>query len=457
VQRCDPLKCPSCQGSLVQEDDVLDTWFSSALWPFSTLGWPEHTPELSKFYPTSVLVTGFDILFFWVARMMMMGLHCMKEVPFKDIYIHALVRDEQGQKMSKSTGNVIDPLVIIEKYGADALRFTLAIFAAMGRDVKLSESRIEGYKHFINKIWNTARFVLLNLEDKPPEFTTSAVQGLSHRFVFHELELVKKRVAEGLEEYRFNDAAQILYQFIWHTYCDWYLEMIKTDLSGKDSDLKENAQACLYKSFTEILILLHPFVPFVTQEIWSFLPGIATLDLSKVAFPQSRPEMSDENLAEQMDFFKDVVVSVRNIRSELNINPGQKLDLLVKTNSAYAPILQDNYTTLLQLARLNTAHIQADLVPPQVVATAVVKGCELFVPLEGVVDFQSELKRLDKQLQKVTKELSGIERKLANENFLEKAPHEVVASEKAKQQELKEKKSKIFELQEKFQTFAKVE
>ncbi len=454
VRRDDPKECTHCGSQdLTQDKDVLDTWFSSALWPFSTLGWPEKTPELSIFYPTSVLITGFDILFFWVARMMMMGLKFMGQVPFRDIYIHALVRDEQGQKMSKSTGNVIDPLLMIDRYGADALRFTLAVFAAMGRDVKLSEPRIEGYKHFINKVWNTARFVLLNLDENVPGFRPVDVQGLHQGFIFHELEVVKQKIVEALNGYRFNDAAQILYQFVWHTYCDWYLEMVKTDLADTGSQNQRIAQACLYKSFKEIIILLHPFIPFVTQEIWSYLPKIETLDLSQVSFPESRPEMIDESLPEQMDFFQEVVVSVRNIRSELNINPGQKLDLLVRANSDYASILQENHINLLQLARLNNAQIDPKIDPPQIAASSVVKGCELFVPLEGVVDFQAELQRLDKQLKKVDKELAGLESKLSNEDFIQKAPQEVVEKEKNRKQELREKRDKIGQLQEKFQQF----
>lgn len=457
VRREDPEKCPYCQSQdLDQDEDVLDTWFSSALWPFSTLGWPEKTKELSVFYPTSVLVTGFDILFFWVARMMMMGLKFMDDVPFRDIYIHALVRDEQGQKMSKSTGNVIDPLLMIDRYGADALRFTLAVFAAMGRDVKLSEPRIEGYKHFINKVWNAARFVLLNLDEDVPEFSPRKVNGLHQHYIFHELERVKQRMSEALDSYRFNDAAQVLYQFVWHTYCDWYLEMSKTDLSDEGSDVHKNAQSCLYRSFSEIIVLLHPFIPFVTQEIWSYLPKIETLDLSRVKFPESRPEMVDESLPEAMNFFQDIVVSVRNIRSELNINPGQKLDLLVKANSDYASILKENQTNLLQLARLNMVQIDSEVSPPQVAASTVVKGCELFVPLEGVVDFQAELKRLDKQLKKVDKELGGLETKLSNENFLQKAPQEVIENEKARKQELQEKRDKISNLQERFEKFANI-
>ncbi|MFZ5563825.1 MAG: valine--tRNA ligase, partial [Thermodesulfobacteriota bacterium] len=269
-----PAECPACRGAdLVQESDVLDTWFSSALWPFSTLGWPDHTRLLQTFYPTSVLVTGFDILFFWVARMLMMGIHFMEEIPFHDVYIHALVRDEEGKKMSKSTGNVIDPIDIISKYGADALRFTLAAFAAQGRDIKLSESRIEGYRHFINKLWNAARFAMMHL-DRGYEGRPPTDGGPADQWILSRLSEARKNVADALDTYRFNDAAGALYQFVWHELCDWYLEAAKPDLYGKNGeDRKEKTKQVLWHVLRDTLILLHPIVPFVTEEIWHALPG----------------------------------------------------------------------------------------------------------------------------------------------------------------------------------------
>jgi valyl-tRNA synthetase len=295
VSRQDPTECPNCKcGTLQQEEDVLDTWFSSALWPFSTLGWPEQTRELKTFYPTSVLVTGFDILFFWVARMMMMGMQFMNEVPFRDVYIHALVRDAQGKKMSKSTGNVIDPLVMIDRYGTDAFRFTLTAFAAMGRDIKMSEERIEGYRHFINKIWNASRFALMNLPEEAPEGLPSKVEGLANRWILHRLEEIKGVVGRAIEEYRFNDAAQALYQFVWHEFCDWYLEMIKTDLQGgAGSAAGMESLRCLKTALSETLVLLHPIIPFVTQEIWSQLMPQDQGNLARQPFPAHRPEHLD--------------------------------------------------------------------------------------------------------------------------------------------------------------------
>lgn len=454
VSREDPDKCPDCGSSeLYQDRDVLDTWFSSALWPFSTLGWPEDTRELREFYPTSVLVTAFDIIFFWVARMMMMGIYFMQEVPFRHVYIHALVRNEEGRKMSKSTGNVIDPLLMIQRYGADALRFTLTAFAAMGRDIKLSESRIEGYKHFINKIWNAARLVLRGLEDGFPQFRVQAMNSFSHKFILHELEKVKSRVQNALEAYHFNEAAQTMYQFVWHTYCDWYLEMVKPEIYSGDPEERRIAQSCLHKTFTEILILLHPFVPFVTQEIWSHFPGIQTRDLSKVKFPENRPECLDECLSEQMSYFQEVVISVRNVRSELNINPATKLGLKIRSAGEKKAFLEANAQVLSQLAGVQHMEVDPKIEAPRASASAVVQGDELYVPLEGIKDFQSELNRLQKQLSKLDKEFEGLQKKLSNEEFLQKAPPDVVNKEKGKLEELQEKRDKMLDLKKRIQEF----
>mgnify|MGYP006284768609 CR=1 FL=1 len=448
VTRQDPETCPKCgSASLIREEDVLDTWFSSALWPFSTLGWPEKTWELETFYPTSVLVTGFDIIFFWVARMMMMGLEFMEEVPFRDIYIHALVRDEQGRKMSKSTGNVIDPLVMIDRYGADALRFTLTAFAAMGRDIKLAEARIHDYKHFINKIWNAARFAFMNMDENKDREVWKQAGSFSHRYILHELERIKKTVAQALDQYRFNEAAQTLYQFVWHTYCDWYLEMIKPELYASDGVCKRSAAACLEKTFSEVITLLHPLIPFVTQEIWVQLPGKDGQDLSDVPYPELRPEFEDPELDVQMQFFQDTVVAVRNIRSELNINPALKLDLLIRAEGRDASFLGENRDIIRQLAGIGRLDIDARGNPPPTAASKVVKGYELFVPLEGVVDFQAELGRLDKELGKIVKNIAGLNQKLANEQFLKKAPAQVVQKEEAKLSELREKQEILGKLQ----------
>ncbi|GAB1410332.1 valine--tRNA ligase [Desulfovibrionales bacterium] len=453
VLREDPTACSCGSTRLVQDEDVLDTWFSSALWPFSTMGWPEKTEELSAFYPTSILVTGFDILFFWVARMMMMGLKFMDDVPFTDVYIHALVRDEHGKKMSKSTGNVIDPLEMIDKYGCDSLRFTLTSFAAMGRDIKLSEARIEGYRHFINKIWNAARFVLMHVDGTEPAFDPKAMTGLHHQWIVHRLEMLKKDHAAQLEGYRFNEAAQGLYGFVWREFCDWYLELIKPELYGEDEQAKALAKACLKHVLAEIMVIAHPIIPFVTQEIWASIPALDVECLSQRPYPRAHPERENEQAVEDMEFLQGVIVAVRNIRAELGIAPGLPLSVLVKTGQAEQSFLRDHETEIAALARVGTLTLGADLVPPKGCASAVVRGCELFVPLEGVVDFEAELARLDKELGKLAKELDFVTKKLANESFVSKAPADVVAKEQAKAVDFAEKKYTLEQLKAKLQDF----
>ncbi|EFI33787.1 valyl-tRNA synthetase [Desulfonatronospira thiodismutans ASO3-1] len=444
VTKEDPTVCTRCESSRLEQDqDVLDTWFSSALWPFSTLGWPDDTRDLQKFYPTSVLVTAFDILFFWVARMMMMGVHFMEQVPFRDVYIHALVRDASGQKMSKSKGNVIDPLLMMDKYGTDAFRFTLTSLAAMGRDIKMSEDRVEGYRHFINKIWNAARFSLMHLQEPPRRFHASAVDGLAHQWILHRLEEVKDRVRDAVENYRFNDAAQTMYQFVWHSFCDWYLELIKPELYGEDEAAKEQARSNLSQVLSEIIILLHPMIPFATQEIWSRLPGRENQDLSRELYPEKRPQCSFPEAADNMEFLQQVVTAVRGIRSELNIAPGLKLELLMQVDGPDRDFLMKHRDLIQGLAGLGDMQTGMDLEPPRGCGAAVVKGYELFVPLKGVVDIQSELARLQKELGKLEKDLSVVGKKLENPGFLNNAPADVVEKEQAKANRIREEKEKL--------------
>ena len=454
----DPEACMHCGSfNIVQDEDVLDTWFSSALWPFSTLGWPDDTPDLKRWYPTSCLVTGFDILFFWVARMMMMGLQFMDEVPFTDVYIHALVRDEHGKKMSKSTGNVIDPLDMIEKYGADALRFTLASFAAMGRDIKLSEARIEGYKHFMNKIWNAARFALMNLPEVIPAGDVTQVQSLADRWILHRLEEVKETVAQATREYRFNEVAQTLYKFIWSEFCDWYLEMIKPALYGQDEAAKAATQCALWTVLSETMVLLHPVTPFISQEIWTSLPRPGgderSDDIATLPFPESRPDCLDVAAVEDMELFMGVVSGVRNIRAELLIEPAKKLDLLVRTvNDADKAVLESTLDLIKALGRIENVTIGPEVKGPKASGFAVVRGNELAVPLQGVVDFEAELARLDKNLAKLDKTMGGVAKKLSNPGFLNNAPGEVVEAEKAKLAEMEEEKNKLARLKERLES-----
>ncbi len=440
--RQDPDKC-ACGGALRQDEDVLDTWFSSALWPFSTMGWPDKTPELKAYYPTSVLVTAFDILFFWVARMMMMGIHFMGDVPFRDVYIHALVRDEDGKKMSKSTGNVIDPLEMIDKYGCDALRFTLAAFAAMGRDIRLSEARIEGYRHFVNKLWNAARFALMNLEGDPKEPSAVAATGLHHRWMLSRLEGMKQEVARAFAGYHFNEASQSLYSFIWQEFCDWYLEMIKLDMQGGEQE-REAARRVLLTVLSETLVLLHPIMPFVTQEIWSVLPGERGADIALAPYPEARPQCADARAEGEMKLLQDVIVGLRNIRGELNIPPSVELTAVLRTSTDEAKaVLEANSDHIRRLARIGAISVGPRVQAPKASAAAVAPGVEIRVPLEGAVDFGQELARLDKELAKIEKDYAVVQKKLNNEGFLANAPAEVVDKEREKLAVMDEKRAKL--------------
>jgi valyl-tRNA synthetase len=435
-----PEHCPECGATaLVQDADVLDTWFSSALWPFSTMGWPDDSRDFERWYPTSVLVTGFDILFFWVARMMMMGLHLTGKTPFRHVYLHALVRDSAGQKMSKSRGNVIDPLEMINKYGCDALRFTLTAFAAMGRDIRLSEDRIEGYRHFVNKLWNAARFALMHLREMPDPVPLENVSGLHNRWILHRLETVKKQTDQALSEYRFNDAAQAGYKFLWNEVCDWYLELIKADIgSGAQSEDPRRAAAARFVLWTvlrETLILLHPIMPFVTAEIWQALPGAQSeadmvSDLAKERYPAFRPGCLRETEARHMELIQEVIVAVRTIKAELNIAPSHKARLLLRpVDAAQAALLEQNRDMIITLARLESLTTASDAQIPKASASAVVQGCQVIVPLRGTVDLGGELQRLDKELAKLEKEIINTNKNLLNESFTSRAPAEVVARE----------------------------
>jgi valyl-tRNA synthetase len=453
-------KCPRCGSeNLVQEDDVLDTWFSSALWPFSTMGWPEQTPELQAFYPTSVLVTGFDILFFWVARMMMLGIHFMGKVPFDHVYIHALVRDAEGRKMSKSTGNVIDPLDMIQKYGTDSLRFTLTAFAAMGRDIRLSEERIDGYRHFVNKIWNAARFALLNLPAgeispvKPEE-----VQGTHHQWILHRLEELKKATLASIAAYRFNDAAQDLYKFIWTELCDWYLELVKLDMQTEGA-AKGQAQCVLWTVLRETMIMLHPVMPFVTAEIWAAMPVLANSgmkkghrDLAVELYPVARPACLKPEAVTRMHIVQEAISAVRTIRAELNIAPSLKLKTIVRPlDKTMAEIIEQHREMIIALSRLQSLTIDAKAEAPKLSAGQVACGNEIIVLLEGAVDLQAEKARLDKELGKLEKEQSMLENKLANASYVDKAPAHLVARDRLRVDELKTARDNLKKVRSKFE------
>ena len=443
-----PDHCTACQSTdLVQDPDVLDTWFSSALWPFSTMGWPDETQLLKSYYPTSVLVTGFDILFFWVARMMMMGLHFMDDVPFNDVYIHALVRDEKGKKMSKSTGNVIDPLTIIEQYGTDSLRFTLTAFAAQGRDIKLSEKRIEGYRNFINKLWNAARFSFMHIKDDyaSDDFTELS---LPDRWILDRLKTVSKNLADALDTYRFNDAANELYQFVWHEFCDWYLEFIKPALYGNKGELEEkSSKKVLWRVLHDTLILLHPITPFVTEEIWHILPGTDG-SIMKATFPTNETVLStipfDPDAVEEMELIMAMVNGIRNIRGEMNISPSQPLGVLVQTpDEKSRRLLEQNQEFVINLARLDSFKVEPVGEKPKGTATAIVGETLISVFLEGIIDFGQEVVRLEKEIAKIDTEVEKLNKKLNNPGFVNKAPEAVVDKVKGLHLEYVEKKDKL--------------
>lgn len=442
-----PVSCRKCSGkNLEQDPDVLDTWFSSALWPFSTMGWPDETPELRRFYPTSVLVTGFDILFFWVARMMMMGLHFMKEVPFRDVYVHALVRDAQGQKMSKSKGNVIDPVTMMDQYGTDALRFTLTALAVQGRDVKLSEERIEGYKHFVNKIWNASRLVLMNLDGSRPQTDLPARPShLVHRWILSRLQRVISEVQDAMENYHFNQYAHLLYQFIWHEYCDWYLEMIKPHLYGDDPASKSTAQAVALRVLSEILVLLHPIMPFVTEEIWQKLPH-STGSIMQARLPIFQAQWVDDEAEEQMDLIMNVVNGIRNIRGEMNVPPASRVEVAcLCATDAEKKLISEHQGTIRDLGRLSRLDVglAGEMQKPSIAASAVTGQVEIHVVLKGVLDFEVEARRLEKELAKMEKEFGFTQKKLQNEDFLQRAPADVIEKEREKNARLGEKLDKL--------------
>ena len=420
--------------ALERDEDVLDTWFSSALWPFSTLGWPDHTPELKRYYPTDVLVTGFDIIFFWVARMMMMGLHVMDEVPFRDVYIHALVRDEKGQKMSKSKGNVIDPLDLIDSYGADALRFTLAAMAAQGRDIKLSASRVEGYRNFATKLWNAARFAEINDCVPRPDFDPAAAKVTLNRWIAGESERARAAVTEALQAFRFNEAAAAIYHFIWHVYCDWYLELIKPILAGADAEAAAETRAMAAFVLDETLKLLHPFMPFVTEELWAKRAGSEGQPGLLMLAPWPEHQGLQNAAADaEIGWVIRFVSEVRSVRAEMNVPAGAKVPLVVSGASAETEArVARHEETLLRLARLDGIAFGK---PPAGAVQIVLDEAVLALPLAGIIDVGAEQQRLKREIDKVGSEIRQIDTKLANEKFVSRAPEHVVEEQRERKTE----------------------
>ena len=431
--------------TLTRDEDVLDTWFSSALWPFSTLGWPDNTTELKRFYPTTVLVTGFDIIFFWVARMMMMGLHFMKEVPFKDVYIHALVRDEKGAKMSKSKGNVMDPLELIDQYGADALRFTLAAMAAQGRDIKLATSRVEGYRNFATKIWNAARFAEMNGAKRDAGFDPKSAKETLNKWILGEAEKAVREVTEAIEAYKFNEAANAAYRFVWSIFCDWYVELSKPLLTGPDGAAKQETQATAAFVLDEIIKLLHPFMPFITEDLWRVKGEEGTPRKSMLALAEW-PKLSgleDAKSESEIGWVVDLITSIRSVRMEMNIAGGTQIPLQLIANAETRARAERWMEALKRLARLSEITFAGS--PAKGSVQLLVRGEVAALPLAGVVDLAAERARLEKEIAKCDTDIERVDKKLENKDFVARAPEEILELERERRREAEERKVKTLE------------
>jgi valyl-tRNA synthetase len=461
------------EGFITRDEDVLDTWFSSGLWPFSTLGWPDQTPEVKRYYPTNVLVTGWDIIFFWVARMMMMGIHFMKDAPFSTVYIHRLVRDEKGAKMSKSKGNVIDPLGVIDEYGADALRFALARGAAHSHDIKLSSQLVETNRNFATKLWNACRFAEMNGCEKSDGFDPTAVKETLNRWIAHETSRATREISEAIEGYRFNDAANAIYRFVWNVYCDWYVELAKPVLMGEEGAAKAETRAMTAWARDEILKLLHPFMPFITEELWAVTARrdsllalaewprkasvvtaeqIATMALAGPGEPLVAPvlaaldadDFSDPAAEGEIGWVVDLVTAIRSVRSEMNIPPATLLPLVLSGASSETQVRAQRWNdTVKRLARL--AEISFADRPPEGAVQLLVRGEVVALPLKGVIDLSAEKARLDKEIVKAEADIKRVDAKLGNEKFVANAPEEIVEEEKEKREAAVERKVKLQE------------
>jgi valyl-tRNA synthetase len=461
------------EGFITRDEDVLDTWFSSGLWPFSTLGWPDETPEVKRYYPTNVLVTGWDIIFFWVARMMMMGIHFMKDAPFSTVYIHRLVRDEKGAKMSKSKGNVIDPLGVIDEYGADALRFALARGAAHSHDIKLSSQLVETNRNFATKLWNACRFAEMNGCEKPDGFDPTAAKETLNRWIAHETSRATREISEAIEDYRFNDAANAIYRFVWNVYCDWYVELAKPVLTGGEGAAKAETRAMTAWARDEILKLLHPFMPFITEELWAVTAKrdgllvlaewprkasaltaeqIAAMALAGPGEPLIAPVMaaldagdfSDPAAEAEIGWVVDLVTAIRSVRSEMNIPPATLIPLVLSGASIETKERAQRWIdTVKRLARLSEISFAER--PPEGAVQLLVRGEVVALPLKGVIDLSAEKARLDKEIVKAEADIKRVDAKLGNEKFVANAPEEIVEEEKEKREAAVERKAKLQE------------
>lgn len=440
-----PTRCTKCESTQFDQDnDVLDTWFSSALWPFSTLGWPEETADLQRFYPTAVLVTGYDIIYFWVARMIFTALEFTEQIPFKDVLIHGLVRDAEGRKMSKSLGNGIDPLEIIEQYGADAMRFMISTSSTPGQDLRFRLEKVEQARNFANKIWNASRFALMNLEGfKAADIDLSGKLGTADRWILHRLNEAVARITRLLDHYEFGETGRVLYDFIWDDLCDWYIEFSKLSLYSTDAAAKSSTQSVLAYVLEQTQRLIHPFMPFISEEIWQHLPHEGET-ISLAAWPVYKEEFVADDAVREMEQLMEVIRAVRNIRAEVNVPMSKKIELLLKPGSPeIEAIYQKNAEYIRRFCNTSLLEINRDLVSPEKAMTAIVTGVELFLPLAGLIDIAQEIVRLDKELQSLHGEVERIEKKLGNEGFVAKAPAKVIDEEKAKLADYADKRDKV--------------
>ncbi|WP_028775480.1 valine--tRNA ligase [Shimazuella kribbensis] len=443
VDKNAPSVCPSCgHHSLTQDDDVLDTWFSSALWPFSTLGWPAKTEFLQRFYPTSVLVTGFDIIYFWVARMIFTALEFTGEKPFQDVLIHGLVRDAEGRKMSKSLDNGVNPMDVIEEYGTDALRFMLATGTSPGKDLRFHYERVEAARNFANKVWNASRFALMHLENESPSALDIPENlSLADKWILNRLEETVEQVTRLLDRYEFGEAGKQLYQFIWDNFCDWYIELAKISLFGNDEASKKSTKAVLHHVLDQSLRMLHPFMPFITEEIWQQLPG-STGSIALAAWPEVKGK-SSAKIDQEMDVLMGAIRAIRNVRAEMDVQPKQQIELLAKVEADAQVIFRENEAIIRRLGGVDNLTIDTTINRPEKAMTAVVDKAELFFPLSGLVNVEQTLKKLTAEYTKLQKEVERVEKKLSNPGFVSKAPAEVIEQERQKGESYKEKRAKV--------------
>ena len=428
----------------VQEEDVLDTWFSSWLWPFATLGWPDNTSkELKKFYPTNDLVTGPDIIFFWVARMIMAGLYFKNEVPFKNVYFNGIIRDSQGRKMSKSLGNSPDPLDLIDAYGSDALRVGLLLIAPQGSDILFSDDKIEHGRNFMNKLWNSARFILINVENIKQELPAYDSLHLTDKWIISKMHTAIQKIDKQYDQYKLNEVIKIIYEFVYNYFCDWYIEFTKTRFYGDDKEDKKIAESVSIYVLKNILKLLHPFTPHITEEIWSYLEIKNQKFIINSEMPNFDKQLINKNIEDEMNMIINSISAIRNIKASLNIPPSKTINLYIRGPEKETSLIEKNVTLLNRLAKIDSIKAGPDIKKPNQSAAAIMKNIELFIPLKGLIDLNQEIARLEKQIEDMNGRLNAINKKLDNQNFVDRAPKDVVAHEKNKRADYEQQLNKI--------------